>query len=37
MGAEEWPREVFMEALRAAVAYPTRRGSWAVDEPPLVD
>ena len=35
MGAEEWPRTQFIEALGAALAHPTRRGSWAVEEPPL--
>lgn len=28
MGAEEWPRPRFLEALREALAYPTRQGSW---------
>jgi leucyl/phenylalanyl-tRNA--protein transferase len=35
MGAEEWPRAQFIEALDRAIAHPTRRGSWAIDEPPL--
>jgi leucyl/phenylalanyl-tRNA--protein transferase len=37
MGAEEWPREVFMEALGDVIAFPTRRGSWSVEEPELLD
>ncbi len=28
MGAEEWPRSKFLEALREALAHPTRQGSW---------
>ena len=35
MGAEDWPRKKFLEVLREALAHPTRRGSWAVEEPPL--
>jgi hypothetical protein len=35
MGAEEWPRERFLELLAADVAFPTRKGSWADAEPPL--
>jgi leucyl/phenylalanyl-tRNA---protein transferase len=35
LGAEEWPRERFLEVLAADVAFPTRRGSWAEPEPPL--
>ena len=34
MGAEEWPRARFLEALAELVAQPTRRGSWA-SEPGL--
>jgi leucyl/phenylalanyl-tRNA--protein transferase len=34
MGAEEWPRPRFLEVLREALAHPTRRGTWAVPEPP---
>lgn len=36
MGAEEWPRKKFLEVLRKELAYPTRKGSWAVEEPPQV-
>jgi leucyl/phenylalanyl-tRNA---protein transferase len=28
MGAEEWPRPRFLEALREALTHPTKRGSW---------
>ena len=35
MGAEQWPRSAFIEVLRRELRHPTRRGSWAVDEPPL--
>jgi leucyl/phenylalanyl-tRNA--protein transferase len=35
MGAEQWPRSTFIEVLRRELRHPTRRGSWAVDEPPL--
>jgi leucyl/phenylalanyl-tRNA--protein transferase len=35
MGAEEWPRATFIEVLRRELAHPTRRGSWAAEEPPL--
>jgi leucyl/phenylalanyl-tRNA--protein transferase len=35
MGAEEWPRKAFIAALRAALDHPTRKGSWAADEPEL--
>lgn len=35
LGAEEWPRERFLELLAADVAFPTRKGSWADEEPPL--
>jgi leucyl/phenylalanyl-tRNA--protein transferase len=35
MGAEEWPRARFLEALREALAHPTRKGSWASAEPEL--
>jgi leucyl/phenylalanyl-tRNA--protein transferase len=38
-GAEEWPRERFLEALAAALRNPTRKGKWrlgtAVQEPLL--
>jgi leucyl/phenylalanyl-tRNA--protein transferase len=30
-GAEEWPRERYLEALRAALEGETRRGRWAFD------
>jgi leucyl/phenylalanyl-tRNA--protein transferase len=30
-GAEEWPRADYLEALRAAIARPTRRGRWAFE------
>jgi leucyl/phenylalanyl-tRNA--protein transferase len=36
MGAEEWPRPEFIDALHREIVHPTRRGSWAVDEPGLV-
>ncbi len=32
-GAEEWPRERYLEALAAAVSKPTRRGPWRFDGP----
>jgi leucyl/phenylalanyl-tRNA--protein transferase len=35
MGAEQWPRSRFIEVLRRELRHPTRRGSWAVDEPAL--
>jgi leucyl/phenylalanyl-tRNA---protein transferase len=35
MGAEDWPRERFLEVLREALRHPTRRGSWSDEEPPL--
>jgi leucyl/phenylalanyl-tRNA--protein transferase len=35
MGAEQWPRSTFIAMLRRELRHPTRRGSWAVDEPPL--
>jgi leucyl/phenylalanyl-tRNA--protein transferase len=34
MGAEEWPRKMFLKVLGAELKHPTRRGSWALDEPP---
>jgi leucyl/phenylalanyl-tRNA--protein transferase len=34
MGAEEWPRARFLDVLREEVRHPTRRGSWAEQEPP---
>jgi leucyl/phenylalanyl-tRNA--protein transferase len=33
MGAEEWPRDVFLAVLRDALAQPTRRGSWDCPDP----
>ncbi|HEY5146609.1 MAG TPA: leucyl/phenylalanyl-tRNA--protein transferase, partial [Polyangiaceae bacterium] len=36
MGAEEWPRSEFIDALHREIVHPTRRGSWSVDEPDLV-
>jgi len=30
-GAEEWPRERYLEALHAGLARPTRRGRWEFD------
>ncbi len=30
-GAEEWPREVFLQALRQALDNETRRGPWQLD------
>jgi leucyl/phenylalanyl-tRNA---protein transferase len=30
-GAEEWPRDRFLRALRNAVAQPTRRGTWQLE------
>jgi len=35
MGAEEWPRPEFLRVLARELAYPTRRGSWASEEPAL--
>ncbi len=35
MGAEEWPRERFLEVLRESLTHPTRRGSWSAPEPSL--
>jgi leucyl/phenylalanyl-tRNA--protein transferase len=35
MGAEEWPREAYLRALREALMQPTRRGSWDEREPRL--
>lgn len=31
-GAEEWPRRQFLAALKKALARPTRRGTWRLDE-----
>jgi leucyl/phenylalanyl-tRNA--protein transferase len=30
-GAEEWPRERFLEALAAALRHPTRKGKWSLE------
>jgi leucyl/phenylalanyl-tRNA--protein transferase len=30
-GAEEWPRERFLEALAAALRHPTRKGTWRLE------
>jgi leucyl/phenylalanyl-tRNA--protein transferase len=35
MGAEEWPRETFVAALRQELAHSTRKGNWGADEPEL--
>jgi leucyl/phenylalanyl-tRNA---protein transferase len=35
MGAEEWPRGLFLNALREALSHPTRRGSWESTEPEI--
>jgi leucyl/phenylalanyl-tRNA--protein transferase len=35
MGAEQWPRAKFLQVLREELAHPTRKGSWAVEEPAL--
>jgi leucyl/phenylalanyl-tRNA--protein transferase len=34
LGAEEWPRALYLDLLAQEVALPTRRGSWALDDPP---
>lgn len=33
LGATEWPREEFLEALARALEVPTRRGRWSLDPP----
>jgi leucyl/phenylalanyl-tRNA---protein transferase len=33
MGAEEWPRATFLRVLAEELDYPTRRGSWADEDP----
>ena len=33
LGAEEWPRERFLEALREALTHPTLRGKWSTIRP----
>jgi leucyl/phenylalanyl-tRNA---protein transferase len=35
LGAELWPRDRFLERLATDVAFPTRKGSWSVEEPGL--
>jgi leucyl/phenylalanyl-tRNA--protein transferase len=35
MGAEHWARARFLEELARELGHPTRRGSWADDEPAL--
>jgi leucyl/phenylalanyl-tRNA--protein transferase len=35
MGAEQWPRATFLKVLARELAYPTRKGSWASEEPAL--
>lgn len=35
MGAEEWPRSEFLRVLREELAHPTRKGSWAGEDPLL--
>jgi leucyl/phenylalanyl-tRNA--protein transferase len=35
LGAEEWPRATFLRVLAEELDHPTRRGSWANDEPAL--
>lgn len=35
LGAEEWPRERFLETLREELTHPTRKGSWAGGDPEL--
>jgi leucyl/phenylalanyl-tRNA--protein transferase len=37
LGAEEWDRAKYLAALPREIAGPTRRGSWSVAEPPLVE
>jgi leucyl/phenylalanyl-tRNA--protein transferase len=37
MGAEQWPRARFLDALREELRHPTRKGNWASEpalEPP---
>ena len=36
LGASEWPREEFLEALEQALAEPTRRGRWQAVSPASV-
>jgi len=35
MGAEQWPRDVFLRTLREALMLPTRRGTWSEQTPEL--
>jgi leucyl/phenylalanyl-tRNA--protein transferase len=35
LGAEPWPRDRFLELLATDVSFPTRKGSWSVEEPAL--
>jgi leucyl/phenylalanyl-tRNA--protein transferase len=35
LGAEHWARHRFLEELARELAHPTRRGSWAAEEPAL--
>jgi leucyl/phenylalanyl-tRNA--protein transferase len=35
LGAHLWPRRKYLVALREALEHPTRRGSWANEEPEL--
>jgi leucyl/phenylalanyl-tRNA--protein transferase len=35
MGAQEWPREAFLETLSDALRHPTYKGSWAAADPEL--
>jgi leucyl/phenylalanyl-tRNA--protein transferase len=35
LGAHLWPRSKYLVALREALEHPTRRGSWANEEPEL--
>jgi len=34
LGAEEWPRQHFLERLREELAHPTKKGSWEKDLTP---
>ncbi len=34
LGADEWSREEFLDALGEALEHPTRRGTWRFDESP---
>lgn len=37
LGAREWPRETFLEALSGALRVPTRRGRWRLDIDPALE